>query len=68
MQRVGKAARPRSKEIAALVAVRDTLLAESRQQASSKVSASFPELLSLLAFLMDADRAWRQDRAAKGSD
>jgi hypothetical protein len=68
MQRVVRAARPRSKEIAALVAVRDTLLAESRQQASSKVSASFPELLSLLVFLMDADRAWRQDRAAKGSE
>ena len=68
MQRVVKAARPRSKEIAALVAVRDTLLAELRQQASTKASAIFPELLSLLVFLMDADRAWRQDRAAKGSD
>jgi hypothetical protein len=68
MQRVVQAARPRSKEIAALVAVRDTLLAELRQQASTKASAIFPELLSLLVFLMDADRAWRQNRAAKGSD
>ena len=68
MQRVVQAARPRSKEIAALVAVRDILLAELRQQASTKASAIFPELLSLLVFLMDADRAWRQDRAAKGSD
>ena len=68
LQRVVRAARPRSREIIALVAVRDTLLAESRQQASTKASASFPELLSLLVFLIDADRAWRQDRAAKGSD
>lgn len=68
MQRVVKAARPRSKEIAALVGVRDILLAESRQQAGSKVSAGFPELLSMLVFLIDADRAWRQDRAAKGAD
>lgn len=67
LQRVVMTARPRSKEIDALLAVRDILLAESRKEAATKAGTIFPELLSLLVFTIDADRIRRADRAAHAS-
>jgi hypothetical protein len=59
--------RPTVKAGNAWVAVRDILLAESRGKASTNALGAFPELLSLLVFAIDAERAWRQDHAAKAS-
>lgn len=67
LQKVVMTAKPRSKEIDALVSVRDILLAESRKEAATKAGAIFPELLSLLIFTIDADRIRRADRAAHAS-
>ena len=67
LQRVVMTAKPRTKEIDALVSVRDILLAESRKEAATKAGTIFPELLSMLIFTIDADRIRRADRAAPAS-
>ena len=67
LDRVIKFMRPQVKERKALVAVRDILLAESRDEAKTRAMTAFPELLSLLVFALDADRAWRQEHKAKSS-
>ena len=36
-------------------------------KASTNALGAFPELLSLLVFAIDAERAWRQGHAAKAS-
>lgn len=67
LDRVIKTLRPQVRETRAFVAVRDLLLAESRGETSTKAAAAFPELLSLLVFAIDAERAWRQEHDAKSS-
>jgi hypothetical protein len=67
LDRVIKFMRPQVKERKALVAVRDILLAESRDEAKTRATTAFPELLSLLVFALDADRAWRQEHKVKSS-
>lgn len=70
LDRVIKTVRPRIKERDAYIAVRDMLLAETRGAAATgttSITASFPELLSLLVFALDAERAWRQEHKAKSS-
>jgi hypothetical protein len=67
LERVIKYLKPMVKERNAYIAVRDILLAESRGEAKTNATTAFPELLSLLVFAIDADRARRQERAAKSS-
>jgi hypothetical protein len=67
LDKVIETLRPTVKARNAWVAVRDILLAESRGKASTNALLAFPELLSLLVFAIDAERAWRQDHAAKAS-
>jgi len=67
LDKVIETLRPRTKERRALIAVRDILLAETRGNARTNAQGAFPELLSLLVFAIDAERAWRQGHAAKAS-
>jgi len=67
LDRVIKTLRPAVRESKAFVAVRDILLAETRGQASTSAAGSFPELLSLLVFALDAEHAWRQGHKDKSS-
>lgn len=70
LDRVIKIVRPQIKERDAYIAVRDMLLSETRDAAATGntgITASFPELLSLLVFALDAERAWRQEHKAKSS-
>ena len=73
LDRVIKTVRPKIKERNAYIAVRDMLLAETRGAAATgttgitSINGSFPELLSLLVFALDAERAWRQAYEAKSS-
>lgn len=63
LDRVIRTVRPQIKERDAYIAVRDLLLAETRGAAptgATGITGSFPELLSLLVFALDAERAWRQ--------
>lgn len=59
--------RPQTRERKALIAVRDLLLAESRGAATTAASNSFPGLLSLLVFALEAEQAWRREDKAKSS-
>jgi hypothetical protein len=68
LDRVIRYLRPQIKERRALVAVRDLLLAETRGAAQTTATGSFPELLSLLVFTLDAEQAWRREHKAKSSD
>lgn len=70
LDRVIRTVRPRKADTDAYIAVRDMLLAETREAAATGITgitASFPELLSLLVFALDAERAWRQEHKAKSS-
>ena len=67
LDRVIKYLKPMVKERNAFIAVRDILLAESRNGAETNATTGFPELLSLLVFAIDADHARRQERKAKAS-
>ena len=70
LDRVIRIVRPQIKERNAYIIVRDILLAETRGAASTGntgITASFPELLSLLVFALDAEHAWRQGHKAKSS-
>lgn len=67
LDRVVKYLKPMVKERNAYMAVRDILLAESRDEAKTRATTAFPELLSLLVFAIDAESARRQERAAKSS-
>ena len=73
LDRVIRIVRPQIKERKAYIVVRDMLLAETRGAAvanttgTTGITASFPELLSLLVFALDAEHAWRQGHKAKSS-
>ena len=67
LDRVIRMVRPQVKDRNAYVAVRDMLLAETRGAATNGITGSFPELLSLLVYALDAEHAWRQDHKAKSS-
>lgn len=59
--------RPSVQEARAFVAVRDLLLAETRGVTSTSAMSTFPELLSLLIFALDANHAWRQEYKSTSS-
>ena len=67
LDRVIRMVRPQVKDRNAYVAVRDMLLAETRGAATTGTTGSFPELLSLLVYALDAEHAWRQGHKAKSS-
>lgn len=70
LDRVIKTVHPTIKERNAYIAVRDMLLAEARRAAATgttSITDSFPELVSLLVFAVDAESAWRQGHKAKSS-
>jgi hypothetical protein len=67
LERVITTLRPSVQEARAFVAVRDLLLAETRGATSTSAMSTFPELLSLLSFALDANHAWRQGHKTASS-
>jgi len=60
LQEAVNAAQLPDQEMAALIGVRDVLLADSRRGLESEALKSFPAALSLLVFAIDADRIRRK--------
>jgi hypothetical protein len=67
LDRVIRMVRPQVKDRNAYVTVRDMLLAQTRGAAATDITSSFPELLSLLVYALDAEHAWREGHKAKSS-